>query len=162
MTVYLVRHAIAEERGPAWPDDDLRPLTAKGIGRLVDVARRLGDRDVAVDQILTSPLVRAQQTAEHLHSVWRAEGGVGELTALAPGHRPAQVTLALAKYPADHRLALVGHEPDLGQLLAWMIGATSPVPFKKAGVARVDFDEGPRPGTGRLVWLVTPKLVLGD
>jgi len=161
MTVYLVRHAIAEERGPAWPDDDQRPLTAKGIGRLMDVARRLGDRDVHVDQILTSPLVRARQTAEHLASVWRPDGGVEELVMLAPGHRPARVTQALAQYPADHRLALVGHEPDLGTLLAWMIGATAPLPFKKSGAARVDFDEGPRAGTGRLVWLVTPKLVLG-
>jgi phosphohistidine phosphatase len=161
VTVYLVRHAIAEARGPAWPDDDERPLTARGMVRLLEVARRLAERDVRVDLILTSPLVRARQTAEHLHSVWRPEGGVEELTALAPGHRPSQVTQALVQYPADHRLALVGHEPDLGTLAAWMIGAAAPLPFRKAGVARVDFDEMPRAGTGRLVWLVTPKIVLG-
>jgi len=162
VTVYLVRHAIAEARGPAWPDDDERPLTTRGSVRLLEVARRLAERGVCVDLILTSPLVRARQTADQLQAVWRPEGGVATLAALAPGHRPALVMQALATQPATQRLAVVGHEPDLGVLTSWMIGATAPLTFRKAGVARVDFDEMPRAGTGRLVWLVTPKIVIGD
>src|SRR5258706_7668086 len=64
--LYLVRHGVAEERGDAWPDDAKRPLTDEGISRMRKVTRGLAELGVSLDLILTSPLVRARQTAEIL------------------------------------------------------------------------------------------------
>ena len=165
MKVYLVRHAIAEERGPVWPDDHERPLTTRGIARMREIALRLADRGVQVEQIWTSPLVRARQTADVLAPLWTTARQIVVVDDLAPGHATSRVGKALASRttPAsDPVVAVVGHEPDLGLLTAWMIGARSPLPFKKGGVARVDFAAGIEAGTGTLAWLVTPKLVLEE
>jgi phosphohistidine phosphatase len=162
MTVYLVRHAIAEERGPAWPDDRERPLTARGIARMRKIARRLAERGVHVDRVWSSPLQRARQTADLLVPIWTTTQVVDIVPELAPGRASAHVGASLAALGTPDAVAVVGHEPDLGQLAAWMIGTRSPLPFKKGGVARVEFPDRIEAGAGQLVWLVTPKLVLGE
>lgn len=153
-TLYLVRHAIAEERGPAWPDDTLRPLTGRGRRRFAAAA----DGFVRLegggpDRILTSPLVRARQTAELLS---RAAAGapIDMADALAPG-QPVGAILAKARRLPGYRIALVGHEPDLGHLAASLLGASRPLPFKKGGICRIDV--GWQGGTeGTLVWFLSP------
>lgn len=165
MTLYLVRHAIAEARGPVWPDDHARPLTTRGITRMREIALRLADHGVQVGQIWSSPLVRARQTADVLAPLWTTSRHIEIVQDLAPGQAPARMGKALAARSArgtDAAVALVGHEPDLGGLTAWLIGARSPLPFKKGGVARVDFAAAVGAGTGTLAWLVTPKLVLDE
>lgn len=165
MTVYVVRHAIAEERGPVWPDDTQRPLTTKGITRMREIALRLADRGVQVGQIWSSPLVRAKQTADVLAPLWTTSREIVIVDELAPGHAPARagkVIVERLSRTRDKAVALVGHEPDLGALTAWLIGARSPLPFKKGGVARIDYADTPRAGSGTLAWLVTPKLVLDE
>ena len=62
--LYLIRHAIAAELGSEWPDDTKRPLTERGMSRFKDAVKGLRRLDVAVDEIFTSPLVRARQTAD--------------------------------------------------------------------------------------------------
>jgi phosphohistidine phosphatase len=160
MIVYLVRHAIAEERGSSWPDDRERPLSEKGITRFRDISARLADRGVHVGAIFSSPLVRARQTAELLVPAW-ADVPIQFVEELAPGGTPASLARTLADRAAHEAVALVGHEPDLGALAAWMIGAKAPLPFKKGGVARIDCGDTIKAGEGTLVWMVTPKLVLG-
>ena len=64
--LYLVRHAVAAERGEEWPDDSKRPLTARGIARFKEVVQGLNVLDVAIDEVFTSPLIRAKQTADVL------------------------------------------------------------------------------------------------
>ena len=160
MIVYLVRHAIAEERGPAWPDDRERPLTEKGVARFREISARLEARGVRVGAIYSSPLVRARQTAELLVPGW-AQVPIQSVEELAPERTPASLAKVLADRAAHDAIALVGHEPDLGTLAAWMIGAKAPLPFKKGGVARIDCGDTIKAGEGTLVWLVTPKLVLG-
>jgi phosphohistidine phosphatase len=157
--LYLVRHAIAAERGPAWPDDAKRPLTSKGISRMRDVVRGLRDLDVAIDVILTSPLVRAKQTAEILAEGLRPTPPIAVVAALSPGVPPVQVIEALGTFRKMHRIALVGHEPGMGELAAWLIGAKQALPFKKGGVARIDIGSTPAPGQGELVWMATPKML---
>lgn len=161
MIVYLVRHAIAEERGPAWPDDRARPLSQKGITRFREISARLAARGVRVGAIFSSPLIRARQTAELLVPEW-AEVPIQFIEELAPEHTPASLAKVLVDRAAQKAVALVGHEPDLGILAAWMIGAKSPLPFKKGGVARIDCGDTIKAGEGTLVWMVTPKLVLGE
>jgi phosphohistidine phosphatase len=160
-TLLLVRHAIAEERGPAWPDDGLRPLTKKGIARMKAIARRLKEIGETADLIVSSPLKRAMDTALILASEWRLASGVEELKSLAPGHAPRETIGAIAGEASDQRIALVGHEPDLGQFAAWLTGSKLPLPFRKGGVARIDLETLERPREGQLVWLATPKLLAG-
>src|SRR5512138_1330454 len=83
--LYLVRHAIAEERGDAWPDDTKRPLTADGASRMRKAARGLSRMDVTLDVILSSPLVRARQTAEILAASLSPHPSIVNVDSLAPG-----------------------------------------------------------------------------
>jgi phosphohistidine phosphatase len=157
--LYLVRHAIAAERGGDWPDDDKRPLTVRGIARFKQAIGGLVALDVAVDEIFTSPLVRARQTADLLAAGLPGKPAVKILDALSPGHPPASTLAELARAARRRRLALVGHEPGLGELAAHLIGAGRALPFKKGGVCRIDVESlsSRRPGT--LGWFVTPKML---
>jgi len=157
--IYIVRHAIAAERGEAWPDDSKRPLTTRGVHRFRDSLGGLKWLDFAVDEIFSSPLVRAKQTADLLAAGVQGGVGVKILEALAPGHAPAVVMAQLAKSAKRQRVALVGHEPDLGGLAAHLIGASRPLALKKGGMCRIDIGAFSPRRTGSLVWFLTPKVL---
>ena len=95
--LYLVRHAIAAERGDEWPDDTKRPLTERGISRFKEVVEGLRRLDVEIDEIFTSPLVRARQTADLLAAGLANKAVVKTLDALAPGHAPRAVMTSSRK-----------------------------------------------------------------
>ena len=157
--LYLVRHAIAADRGDEWPDDTKRPLTVRGINRFKQVVRGLRRLGVELDEVWTSPLVRARQTADLLAAGLPGKPTVKVLDALAPGHTPAAVVAQLTKASRGGRLALVGHEPGLGELAAHLMGATRALEFRKGGVGRIDLGalSGKRPGS--LVWFLPPRVV---
>jgi len=157
--LYLVRHGIAAERGKEWPDDSKRPLTHKGIARLREVAAGLRELDVSFDLILTSPLVRARQTADLLHQGLGGSTPLEETPLLAPGGARADLLDLLRSRKKVERVALVGHEPDLGQLAALLIGARAPLVFKKGGVCRIDFPKFPPVPPGHLVWFAVPRML---
>ena len=156
--LYIVRHAIAAERGDDWPDDTKRPLTTRGINRFKDGLGGLPSLDAAIDEIFSSPLVRAKQTADLLAAAV-GDPSVKILDALAPGHAPTALMGQLAKLAKRQRIALVGHEPDLGHLAAHLIGASRPLEFKKGGMCRIDVGKISSRATGSLVWFVTPKVL---
>lgn len=155
--LYIVRHAIAAERGPEWPDDSKRPLTERGIERFRESVDGLVWLGVQIDVVFTSPLVRAKQTAQYLSSGLPAKPPIKVLDALAPGHASGETMEQVAREGRGHaRLAIVGHEPDLGELAAWLLGTRRAIPFKKGGVGRFDLDTiGSRNAT--LAWLLQPK-----
>jgi phosphohistidine phosphatase len=155
--LYIVRHAIAAERGPEWPDDSKRPLTERGIDRFKEIVDGLVWLGVQIDVILTSPLVRAKQTAQYLSSGMPAKPAIKIADALAPGHAAAETMEQVAREAGRHsHVAIVGHEPDLGELTGWLIGTRRAIPLKKGGVCRLDLDTlSSRHGT--LVWHVPPK-----
>ena len=157
--LYLVRHAIAAERGEDWPDDDKRPLTAQGVARFKEAVKGLRKIGVEVDEIFTSPLVRAKQTAVLLASGLAGKPPVKVLDVLSPGHAPSSVMAQLARAARRRRIALVGHEPDLGELAAHLIGASRPLPFRKGSVCRIDLESFTSRHAGSLVWFVTPKML---
>lgn len=162
MIVYLVRHAVAFERDAArWPDDRDRPLTEKGAARFRKVAAVLPKLGLQVDACLSSRLVRAWQTAEILNE--RAGWPVAEeFQSLEPGATPAEVVKALAGRK-EGALALVGHEPNLSQLLAHLLVGAGAAPLgsmKTGGIACLEFSGKPAAGKGGLLWLATPKLIL--
>jgi len=157
--LYIVRHAIAAERGEAWPDDDKRPLTEKGIVRFKDGLRGLRFLDVEIDEIFASPLVRAKQTAELLAAEISGKPSVKLLEALAPGPGPDDVIKQLARVAKRRRIALVGHEPGIGELAAHLLGTKRPLEFRKGGVCRIDLQGLTENRPGLLVWFVTPKML---
>ena len=157
--LYLVRHAIAAERGDEWPDDTKRPLTERGIGRFKEVVQGLRAFDVGIDEVFTSPLVRARQTADLLAAGVEGKPVVKQLDALAPGHTAASVMTELAKAARRRRIALVGHEPDLGELAAHLIGAQRALPFRKGGVCRIDVAALTARRPGSLQWFLQPKML---
>jgi phosphohistidine phosphatase len=157
--IYLVRHAIAAERGDDWPDDSKRPLTERGISRFKEAVGGLKGLDAVIDEIFTSPLVRARQTADLLAAGVEGKPTVKLLDALAPGHPAATVMAQLAKAAKRKRIALVGHEPDLGELAAHLVDARRPLPFKKGGMCRIDVAGLTSKPSGTLVWFVTPKVL---
>ena len=148
MRLYFLRHGQAD-----WPDwekpDDERPLTKAGRKEMHQVGEFLARCKVKVDSILTSPLPRAEQTAdiaaEHLKVVCREE------KMLAPGFGIEDLPRLLRKHPCD-ALMLVGHEPDFSQTIRALTGAH--LKLSKGGIALVDC-QGKK---GRLLWLVPPKL----
>lgn len=158
LELYLVRHGVAAERGEKYPDDALRPLTSSGISRMTKIAKGLAHLGVSFDLILTSPLVRTRQTADIL-----AQGlgspAVRPTDSLAPAGTKAAVFKELSQHMRLARIALVGHEPNIGELAASLIGARTPLPFKKGAVCRVDFEVFPPKGVGTLIWFATPKML---
>ena len=154
MLLYLVRHAIAEPRGSGWEDAD-RPLTLKGVERFVKCVRGLRRMGVEVDFLYSSPWERAVQTAAELESV-------------LPRGKPIQ-TESLARSPDESLLALldadsvalVGHEPWMGEACAWLCTAersdAEVFPFKKGGVAILEGE--PIPGAMVLKAWLPPKVL---
>lgn len=157
--LYLVRHGVAAERGEDWPDDTKRPLTTTGVSRFREVVKGLVWFEVGIDEIYASPLVRARQTADLLSAGLSDWPSVRTLDELAPGHEPASVLTELAKRVKRRRVALVGHEPDLGQLAAVLLGAQRALEFRKGGVCRIDVDRLGSSAMGSLIWFLPPKIL---
>ena len=159
LELYLIRHGVAAERGPEYPDDSKRPLTGKGISALRREVKVLNSLDVTFELIITSPLTRTKQTAEvfaeHLHG----KPTVSQSDSLAPAGTPAAVMQEIAKHPRKTRIALVGHEPNIGELAARLIGARSPIEFKKGAICRIDFDVLPPKALGQLRWFLPPRVL---
>jgi phosphohistidine phosphatase len=159
LELYLVRHAIAAERGDEYPDDSKRPLTSQGMSRFRREAKALDGLGVSVAVILTSPLARTRQTAEILAESVKSKPSIVATDALAPGGTAAAVIQEVGKHARKGNVALVGHEPNMGELAARLIGARAPIEFKKGAICRIDFDVLPPKGTGMLRWFVTPRML---
>src|SRR5688572_27313470 len=159
LELYLIRHGVAAERGEAYPDDSRRPLTARGVAKLREEAKGLAALEVSFDLIITSPLVRTRQTADVISESLQGKPAVVTSDALAPAGTPAAVIQEVARHARLARIALVGHEPNLGELAAQLIGARSPIEFKKGAVCRIDFDVLPPKGLGQLRWFIPPKVL---
>lgn len=160
MDLYLVRHAVAHVRSSErWPNDADRPLTQEGEEAFLAAARGLKRLARVPDIVLSSSFARAWRTAELL-----SEGaGWPEPESFRPleADQPAESVLpSLAAYAGHRRVALVGHEPGMGEL-AWLLLEGSAkedvIRFKKGAVARIDAGDPPAAGGGVLRWLIVPK-----
>jgi phosphohistidine phosphatase len=159
LELYLIRHGVAAERGDDFPDDSKRPLTHAGISRLKKEAKALEALGVAFDHIITSPLVRTRQTADVFAETLKTKPSLSQSDALAPAGTSTAVIQELGKHMRKARIALVGHEPNIGELAARLIGARMPLEFKKGAICRIDFEVFPPKGIGQLQWFVTPRML---
>jgi len=161
MEVILVRHAIAHERNRRrWPDDSRRPLTAAGVQKFRKAARGIGACLASAPVLLTSPYVRARETAAILASVAKLPKAI-ECPELAASES-AQQGFALLRSRKERILILVGHEPWLSQfLVAALAGMESrfAIEFKKGGAACIQFGGRPEPGRATLRWMLPPRVL---
>ena len=155
MILYFLRHGDA---GESWPsNDEERPLTAKGEAALQAAAAIWRRLKLRPEVVITSPMVRARQTADLLRA------GIGSVQEpvvderLRPGADWGDLARAMAEHPQAARVCFVGHEPDFSRVVADLTGASS-VRMRKGGMACVEFYGVPEPGAGELVWLLDPDL----
>jgi phosphohistidine phosphatase len=161
--LYFLRHGLADPDRYDGPDE-LRPLVPEGRRRLEITARLLAGLDLGCELIVTSPLVRAAQTAGIVAAGLGLAGRVTVDERLRPGCRPADLARILDDLaPARGNLMVVGHEPDFSLLVGALTGGL--VAMKKGALARVDLlDRAERSGgrlRGQLIWLLQPRVFLG-
>ena len=161
MELYVLRHAIAEERdSERFPDDSLRPLTDRGREKMRRIAAGIKRLGVEFDEILSSRYVRARQTAEIVAEVYSFRRKIGRIELLEPDRDPKDLIRMLKqKYRKADSLMLVGHEPHLGHLISeLLLGKTRlQLTLKKGGLCKVSWDTKPRGARPTLEWFLTPK-----
>jgi phosphohistidine phosphatase len=148
MEIWLLRHAVAEDRAESGRDPD-RTLTEDGHKRARDVARGLAELETGIELILTSPYARARQTAEPAARALRLTGKLRETQALEPSSDPQEILDEVLAEKVESVL-LVGHEPHLGALLGRLVAGRAglEMPMRKAAVARLTWT-GSGPATLR-------------
>jgi phosphohistidine phosphatase len=153
---YFVRHGIAAD-AEAWEGSDFdRPLTAKGRKQMARVAKRLSRIDIEVDTIVTSPLLRAKQTAEILADALGAKKRLIEDDRLGGGFDLRALAGILRDREGLSAVMLVGHEPSMSAVSGDVIGGGR-LEFKKGAIACVDLFDHDGVPRGELLWLVTPR-----
>jgi phosphohistidine phosphatase len=155
MELYFLRQGIAADVGPAGLGDAERPLTKEGIAKMQAGARGMRRLGLRLDSLLSSPLVRARETAAIVARELGLELRLAEK--LAPGCDMAQLFALLGEYRAAEHVMLVGHEPDFSSLIGALTGG-SQVLMKKGGLARVDIERLEQ-GAGTLTWLLPPRVL---
>lgn len=167
MQIVLFRHGVAEDQDAfartGLPDAD-RPLTDKGTARTRQAAAGLMTLIGEPDAVVASPYVRARQTADIVAEICEGAGGAPDrelLDAMRPGGDAGEIARWLARRGRSETAVLVGHEPDLSDLMAWF---TSGQPdgfarFKKSGACLIELTAVPAQGSGELLWLLPPAIL---
>lgn len=158
MEIYILRHGIAVSRGtPGYPNDD-RPLTEDGIEKMTVAAQGIAKIVNKFDVVVSSPLVRALDTARITAEVVKYKYKIIITKYLLPGSLNNILFDFLSKYKNKQSILLVGHEPHLGILASGLLGmGDSVIEFKKGGICRIDIDSMPPRSPGMLVWSLAPK-----
>ncbi len=158
MQLYILRHAIAVPRGtPGYPNDD-RPLTEDGIAKMVESAKGIKEIVGSFDVIISSPLTRAMHTAKITAEATDYISEVVISEYLLPGSPQRNLFGFLEGYKQHEKILIVGHEPHLGYVASSMVGINnSVVELKKGALGRIDINNFPPNGTGKLIFLIQPK-----
>ena len=159
MDLFIIRHGDAAPLGEGGIQDDAeRPLTEKGVAQAKLLTEGLPRHGVRLGVVLSSPLVRAWQTAENMLKDWATPAPeLRECDELKPGTKRRKLARRLRDVGAE-AIALVGHQPDLGEFAGWLIGSRkAQIDLAKAGVIYIRCPEDVGKGGGELVWMVTPE-----
>jgi len=155
LKLYFLRHGQAGNRQDWQGDDSKRPLTVEGKKRMQREAAAIGKLELPLDLVISSPLVRALQTAE---IVAKARGSAARLVTdvrLTPGFGPKHLAAILAEHRGARGLMLVGHEPDFSETISQVTGGGR-LTMKKGALAYVEVED-PASLKGTLGWLIPPK-----
>jgi phosphohistidine phosphatase len=156
----IMRHGIAADRSIG-QDDSKRPLTPEGRERMEKIAEGLLKTGFTPTWVLSSPYVRAFETARIVAGALRPAPALDVCEALEPGGTAEALISFLARRPEHRRVLVAGHEPDLSALAARLTGAARQVRFgfKKGGCCLIEFEGSPPRPPGQLVWWLTPRLL---
>jgi phosphohistidine phosphatase len=158
MDCLLFRHGIAVERDEWEGPDAGRPLTECGAKRVAQVAAGLSRLDVQPTHVLSSPLIRAIETAKIAHSSLQVRSAVQIVDELLPDAPPGRLLSILHDLPPDSCVLCIGHEPHLGMAASVLLSgrASASFPLKKAGACLIELSTPVKPSRGVLRWWLTP------
>ena len=158
MKCYFLRHGIAVEP-ESWSGADFdRPLTREGRSRMERQAEAIAQLALGIERIVSSPLLRAKQTADILAAQIGMRGRVNEDRRLGGGFDIAALDAILGAHADADIVILVGHQPSMGSTIGRAIGAAS-IELKKAALAGVEFPAH-LAANGTLLCLIPPKVLL--
>jgi len=161
MELYIVRHGIAIDReDPKSPADPERFLTEEGIDKTKEIAKRVAGFKIKPELFISSPYVRAMQTAEIFAAAFDyPKQKIRRSDSLLPGTEPTHFFREISKEKNVSTIFCFGHAPQLDELVATALGSKHHVSqLKKAGVAAIELKRL-TPPSGQLLWLATPKLL---
>jgi phosphohistidine phosphatase len=157
MNCYFLRHGIAADAGQ-WDGQDFdRPLTPQGRERMEREARAIAQLSLELEVIVTSPAIRAKQTATIVAERLKMNDRLVEDERLADGFNAERLRGILHDHAGAESVLLVGHEPTMSATIGQLIGRAS-IDLKKGALARVELPD-PAASSGRLIWLVPPKIL---
>ena len=163
MDLYIVRHAIAVKREASeYEDDSQRPLTDTGRKKMKKIVKGLRELDVRLDKILSSPYVRARDTAQILAEGFKLKDEIAFTDNLIPpGDFDKLIDEIIEKYEVGS-LALVGHEPMLSRFTSFLTADNSEAALvlKKGGVCLLSADDFPHERRAAMQWLLTPAIMV--
>jgi phosphohistidine phosphatase len=161
MNLYILRHGLAVEHGaPGYKKDSDRPLTPEGERKLARTAKAMEAMDVSFDLIVSSPYVRARQTAQFIADAFKAGKKLQLSETLIPGGSSKQLIDLLNRLaPPWEDIILVGHEPYLSGLISLLVSGEEyvAIELKKGGLCKLSMDSLKHGRCATLQWLLTPK-----
>ncbi len=161
MNLYILRHGLAVEPGaPEHPKDSERPLTPKGERKMWKIAQALEEMEVSLDCILSSPYVRARQTAEIVAEALNLRKRLDLTETLTPaGSSKKLIEIIKHREPPLEEVLLVGHEPYLSELISLLLSGNNglEVTMKKGGLCKLCVESLEHGQCATLGWLLTPK-----
>jgi phosphohistidine phosphatase len=161
MILYFMRHGIAvdrDEKGKS-PEDRERALTPKGNKRMRKAAKGLLSLSLPLDRILTSPFVRARQTAKIMAETLHMEDRLAEIQELCPEQSVQDLLSGLVAYSGEKSILLVGHEPLLSHTVSFLLSgkAGAEIRLKKGALCCLEVDGLPPKESAVLHWALAPK-----
>ena len=163
MNLYIVRHAIAVQRAtPGYEDDSQRPLTDAGRKKMKKIVKGIHQLNIELEVILSSPYVRARDTAKILAGEFEMKNKIAfSDNLIPPGNFENLISEIHEKYDVNN-LALVGHEPMLSSLISWLATGNTDmrITLKKGGIAYLSADNLYQDGRATLEWLLTPAVLV--
>src|ERR1700685_152272 len=159
MNLYILRHGLAVERGtPGYKKDSDRPLTSKGRRRMEKISEAMEAMELKFDLILSSPFLRAKQTAKIVAETFGLQKRFAFSEALVPDGNPKMLVEQIGKLRVKN-IWFVGHEPHLSRLIALLTTGSvdAAIELKKGGLCKLEMET---PSCGRcatLAWLLTPR-----
>ena len=154
--IYILRHGHAQDPGEGLNDFD-RPLTEEGVEKINKLSLLFCKLDANLDMVLSSPYVRARQTAEIFVENLIPKPDLEMVDFLVSGTSSKEISRGLMEYSSCENILIVGHSPDLEVFLGKLIGAERVI-LKKGALAKVNFQNDIEL-SGELEWLITSKIV---
>jgi phosphohistidine phosphatase len=160
MMLYVLRHSEAEETAPGGGGDEARRLTSRGREKMRAAAAGMRSLGVKFEALLTSPLTRAQETADVVAAAWANEPPPQMLPALASGVAPAEAVAALVPFARYNGVMIVGHEPQLSGLVSLLLSGSSDLVhlrLRKGGCVALEVANRFERGGAELHWMATQR-----